>query len=144
MGPRMSQMAGDGNGDDHLEDGEMAPEPCDPNMPRLRGGEAATYGFGAYTGSTFSNAFGRVPLRGAQGHDESDFYEVPPAEFYAARAGRSQHGPASSQRAPAPRQFDFNDQAQPNPWQGAMPQPRRPEPDYVPEVTLLCLYLCKC
>lgn len=41
MGKRMSQAASDGHTYYHYNGSNMMPEPYNPNMPRLRGGEAA-------------------------------------------------------------------------------------------------------
>lgn len=48
--------------------------------------------------------------------DERDFYEVPPADFYATRDAQNR-----------PKPFDFNSQA-PNPW-GRPASDREPEPE---------------
>jgi hypothetical protein len=161
MGNRMSHYSGGGYGQlDHDEgaveqldyDGR-APEPYDPNMPRLRGGDASYYP----TGRTGTNGrpataakpagYGRLsPLPYEEGTCE-DFYEVPANEFYAARGSREAPRQASPVVGRHARNgggnFDFNDADQPNPWQGAQPQQRRePEhyrvrsPDVQPQVNV--------
>ncbi|KAF2832377.1 hypothetical protein CC86DRAFT_281524 [Ophiobolus disseminans] len=147
-----------GNGNYHFDNGEIDPEPYDPEMPRLRGGDASFHSYGVNgnhaqwnvpTPAT-GNGFGPLPGQGAGGGPEPDFYEVPAHDFYAARGGdRPRHVPASGTCAPAAEQFDFNDQQQPNPWQKApkaVPQPQRPrEPERQPEpeVEVRCFADCR-
>jgi hypothetical protein len=128
-----------------LDDGEIAPEPYDPNMPRLRGGDASSHAYGTnrnygqWAGSSVPAArssFEHLPRQGPEGASEGDFYEVPATDFYAARGKRPQRGGRPAKGA---KQFDFNDNEQPNPWHGAVPQPQpqRPrahKPGYEPEV----------
>jgi hypothetical protein len=123
-----------------LDDGEIAPEPYDPNMPRLRGGDASAHAYGTnrnygqWAGSS-APGFDRQPPQGPDGASDGDFYEVPATDFYAARGERPQRGAASGRPAKGAKQFDFNDNEQPNPWHVPQPQrPRAPKPGYEPEV----------
>ena len=149
----MSQASGaQGHGYYRPEEGEIVPELYDLSMPRLRGGHAwtHTYGFNGTTGQWYDapaatiagnfvvnfvghagNFAGRAAAgTDAQGYPDSDFYEVPTSDSYAACGGHQQQGGPAPRRGAQHGEFDFNDQTQPNPWQKAVPQPQRPrEPE---------------
>jgi hypothetical protein len=111
---------------------EAAPEPYDPDVPRLRGGEAPRF----LNGSASDPWFVDTPAAlGEAGHGrlspqpaEDDFYEVPATDFYAARGSHTTRGGTSTVaggHVSNGGHFDFNDNQQPNPWHGARPQQRR-------------------
>jgi hypothetical protein len=135
MGNRMSHLAGrEGTASYQLDDGEIVPDPYDPNMPRLGGDDASyhpnggvgTNGWCAEISVTGTGAgCGRLSPLPADEGVQSDFYEVPATDFYAARRtrrDRRQRGSASVLHASNGGSFDFNDNQQPNPWHGAEQQ----------------------
>lgn len=136
MDNRASQMAGADYIE--LEHGEILPEPYEPNMPHLRGGDAAAQSYGingnagqwnASSANASATAYERVQPAAAE-HVGADFYEVPAKDFYAARSSRGNRGQrnkAGKARVQVDECFDFNDQQQPNPWQNAAPQPEPQE-----------------
>jgi hypothetical protein len=132
----MSQMPGANY--NQLDDGEIEPDPYDPNMPRLRGGDASahTSGLNGSAGEwnvASANAGYAHHQHAASEHAGSDdVYEIPAKDFHAARGprgGRVQCNKAPKGRIQIDEYFDFNDQQQPNPWQNAAPQPEpQPQP----------------
>lgn len=168
MGNRMSQYGGGGyghlgrneSGPEQLDYDGDGPEPYDPNMPRLRGGDVSYYS-NAHTSrsgrSTTAKqaSYGRLSSMPIKEGTENDFYEVPATEFYAAqgsRGGRCQASPVAGRRTRnGGNDFDFNDTQQSNPWQGADSQQRHgPEHDRVlsPElqpgvnIEVTAMYFC--
>jgi hypothetical protein len=145
MGNSMSgQRSGGDPAHGRLGYGEAAPEPYDPNMPRLRGGEAPRFPNGSSSDPWFVDTsaaagqadHGRLSPQPA----EDDFYEVSATDFYAARGSHTSRGGASTVaggHVPNGGHFDFNDNQQPNPWHSARSQQQRaPEPvqDFEPRV----------
>lgn len=149
MGNRMSRPIGGGyrqldhhdNASAQLDHGGHAPQPHNPNVARLRGGDAS------YDPSGRMGGDGRS-LQGTKGESHGrltpatpdaavgDVYGVPPADFYAAQGSRRYRHQQSA--VPAPRAiknreaFDFNDARQANPWHSSKPQQRRaPEPQCI-------------
>jgi len=147
------------------DEGEIVPEPYDPNMPRLRGGHAPAHSYningnaGQWPGPSepaTGIGYGHLQNQSTQRCAVDEFYEVPADDIYAARGGHHQYGPAPGRGTQA-RAFDFNDQGQPNPWQGAAPQPQRPrepeyqrgpeyqrEPEALPKVMIFHVYRFNC
>jgi hypothetical protein len=120
MGNRMSHTAGDGHTYYHCGSNEMMPpEPYNSNMPRLRGGNAAPR-------KRYHPQWDSPPVESgpqALPYDEEDissgFCEIPETAFNAARESRQNRRQESSATAtgiPTVAGFDFNDNAQPNPW----------------------------
>jgi hypothetical protein len=122
-----------------LDDGEIEPEPYDPNMPGLRGGDASAQahfinGKACEWNAVSANAGYAHRQHAAGEHAGSDdVYEIPAKDFHAARGprgGRGQRNKAPKGRVQVDEYFNFNDQQQPNPWQNATPQP---EPQQQPQ-----------
>jgi hypothetical protein len=118
----MSHAAGDRHTYYHHSGSEMMPpEPYNPNMPRLRGGDAASR-------KRYHPQWDSPPVESgprALPYDEDDissgFCEIPENAFNASRKSRQSRRQESSATAigipTAPSSgFDFNDNAQPNPW----------------------------
>jgi hypothetical protein len=143
MGNRMSHQAGrEGTAYYQLDDGEIVPEPYDPNMPRgdasyHPNGGVGNNGWCAEISVTGTGAdCGRFSPLPADEGVESDFYEVSATDFYAARRtrrDRRQRSSASVLHASNGASFDFNDNEQPNPWHGAEQQ-RQYEPELDAEI----------
>ncbi|KAF2030224.1 hypothetical protein EK21DRAFT_65908 [Setomelanomma holmii] len=97
----------------HCVDGEVFPEPYDPERPHLRGGDSA------YRSSIPKN-IAWVDTQTSHECDPSpatnpgsDLYEVPAKDYYTARRHQGRRPDAQTQARAA---FDFNDNRQPNPW----------------------------
>jgi hypothetical protein len=123
---------------------EAAPEPYDPNVPRLRGGEAPRFSNGSASDPWFVDT-SAAPEQAGNGRLSpqpagDDFYEVPATDFYSARGSHTTRGGTSTVaggHVSDGGRFDFNDNKQPNPWHGARPQQKRaPESvqDFEPRV----------
>jgi hypothetical protein len=130
MGNSMSHQRGrDGPAHDQLDYDGAALELYDPNIRRLRGDDASHYPNGSAGNAWYVDTSASVGQAGygrlSPPPAEDDVYEVPAADFYAARGSRATRREAS---AVAGRyvsnggHFDFNDNKQPNPWHGAEPQ----------------------
>ncbi|KAF1937616.1 hypothetical protein EJ02DRAFT_356429 [Clathrospora elynae] len=120
MGNRVSYEC-DNNAPDRREDGEVsrdAQQNVDSsNMPRLRGGDTSA----AMGDSTRYNGWYVDDSAGPSATDgyDPDCYEIPaPPNNLPRASSRSykQNGPATSAPVPARGGFDFNDSAQPLPW----------------------------
>jgi hypothetical protein len=158
MGNMMSHQGRSGGSAYYqLDDGEIVPEPYDPNMPHLRGGDVShkldggigtsgwwtePYATGKQTG------YGRLPPQPVIETPRNDCREVPAEDFYAATRGarksRRQRNETGVRGAPTGSDFDFNDEQQPNPWRVSSPQrlpelenePQR-EPELVTEIEVI-------
>jgi hypothetical protein len=129
MGNNMSNLRGRGGPANHRLDYDgAAPEPYDPNIPHLRGGDGSHYPNGAAGNPWFVDTSAAV---GQAGHGrlsppptDDDFYEVPPSYFYAARVSRGARraaSPVAGRQVSNNNHFNFNDSQQPNPWYSTQP-----------------------
>jgi hypothetical protein len=142
MGNNMSyQRDRGGLANDQLDYDGAALEPYNPNIPRLRGGDASHYPIGTAGNPSFVDTSAAV---GTAGHGrlsppptDDDFYEVPASDFYAARDSRGARcaaSPVAGRHMSNNNHFDFNDSRQPNPWYSTdPPQTCVSDRDFEPE-----------
>lgn len=129
MGNRMSRQDRNSCNSFHLEDGEVSPATYQPTLastPYLRGGDARmedlTRSSGWQVGSSTTSTGARNDQHRGPSVDneyDSDCYEIPAPSFYQQRAPRGPYGQSNGatrgDRATHDA-FDFNNSAQPLPW----------------------------